>query len=66
MGFISYFIGFLKSLGFLVGGFFLFFVGFYSAGMANAAGNTIATVLGVVITVLGMGMISYAYHGRKK
>ena len=66
MGFISYFFRWLKAMGFLVGGFFLFFVGLYSAAMANADGNTIGTVLGIAITLLGMGMISYAYHGGKK
>lgn len=67
MGFIEFFIQFLKNIGFLIAGIIILIVGvltiFFTVFYYGF--NLIGIVIGIFLAILGIAMIGYAYKGRR-
>jgi len=68
MGFIEFFGGFVKNLGFLVGGFIIAFPIAGStiyAGVTSKGVGPVVVILGIILFVVGIAMMAYATRGRR-
>ncbi len=74
MGFVEYLSGFVKSIGFFIGGFIIMFI----AGQIMSIGsthpnpvlpaytelNSVASIVGIIVFVIGLAMVGYAIKRR--
>lgn len=74
MGFIDYLSGFVKNIGFFIGGFIIMFIGgqIMSIGETHpnplipvyTESNPISSIAGVIVVIIGLAMVGYAIKNK--